>query len=337
MKRLAGLAAASLALGCHGMKLDKVMNASPADLAAVKDVAKDQGAANRMQKQCDVIAKREPDIQEETALGGAVALNWIQGSGGLLLDKRAGTAALNRYLNAVGKNLAAQSARPTLSWTFGVLKADAFNALSAPAGYVFVAKGLLEQVENEAQLAGVLGHEIAHVTERHALETYRRLLVEPCESEVLARRGRTLSKEVGGAVLELAPEELQTVLSLGQSAGQALDLDDNWKLLGKLTEGTVKRLRESGFSKDDEFESDRIAVELMLSAGYDPDEYVRFLGKIPEKNGLFTAHPGNASRQKKLREWLDDAKAKEGEFSTLPASRAALVKVPLKAELAIVK
>lgn len=333
MKLALGLGASLLLLSCTQAQLQRAMKGSP---SLLRGVAKDQGEANRMQEQCDAIAARVPDIQEETALGGAVALNWIHGSGGLLLDGRSGTTDLHRYLNTVGKNLAAQSSRPTLAWTFGVLKSEAFNAVSAPAGYVFVAKGLLEEVENEAQLAGVLAHEIAHVTERHALKTYTRLLVEPCEDEVLARRGRSLSR-VGSHFVPYAPDELKKVLALGTGAGRALNLDADWKLLGKLTDGTVKKLRESGYSQDDEFEADRVALELVVSAGYNPDEYIRFLGRIPEKNGLFTAHPSNSSRQKKLQAWLRDQRPKPGEFSAVPAGHAALPRVPLRGELAILK
>ena len=85
----------------------------------------------------------------------------------------------------MGRNLAAQSSRPTLEWTFGVLKEPhVFNAASAPGGYVFVTRGLLATVEDEAQLAGVLAHEIAHVNLRHALMRYGEVKVTQCRMAV---------------------------------------------------------------------------------------------------------------------------------------------------------
>ncbi|HYE41369.1 MAG TPA: M48 family metalloprotease, partial [Ramlibacter sp.] len=78
-------------------------------------------------------------------------------------------AALQRYVNRLGRWLSLQSPRPHLPWTFGVLDDAGFNAFAAPGGYVFVTKGLVDQVD-EAELAGILAHEIAHVTEKHHLQ-----------------------------------------------------------------------------------------------------------------------------------------------------------------------
>src|SRR5439155_20230764 len=101
--------------------------------------------------ECEKVRKIMPAVEEEYAIGGGIALSWISKNGGILIDPGAPSAPQNkleRYVNRVGKNLAAQSGRPTLDWTFGVLDSDDFNAYSAPGGYVFVTKGLLKQVEN---------------------------------------------------------------------------------------------------------------------------------------------------------------------------------------------
>lgn len=103
------------------------------------------------------------------------AIRWVQQLGGLVVQTPPGAktddlpgldgaslsddgAKLTAYVDAVGKNLAAQSSRPSLPWTFAVLKNSSRSAYAAPGGIVLVSKGMLAQCENEAQLAGVLAH-----------------------------------------------------------------------------------------------------------------------------------------------------------------------------------
>ena len=70
--------------------------------------------------------------------------------------------ALQRYVNRLGRWISLQSSRPQLPWTFAVLDDPGFNAFAAPGGYIFVTKGLVDRVD-EAELAGILAHEITHV------------------------------------------------------------------------------------------------------------------------------------------------------------------------------
>ena len=71
------------------------------------------------------------------------------------------------YVNEVGQKLAAQSQRPNLKWTFTVLDSTEINAFALPGGYVYITRGIMAYLDSEAQLAGVLGHEIGHVCARH--------------------------------------------------------------------------------------------------------------------------------------------------------------------------
>ena len=248
-------------------------------------------------------------VTEEYALGGAVAINWVQRGGGLMVTDDPGLK-LHHFVNLVGKNLAAQSPRPTLRWTFGVLQdTQAFDAVSAPGGYVFVTRRLLQGVENEAQLAGVLAHEIAHITSKHALTRYGQVKVQQCEKD-----------------------------AWGKAIGGALDLDLNPEMLTKLTDKAVDSIVENGFGKEDEFAADELAVRLMVSAGYDPQEFLRFLGKIPDSRGVFANHPRKVDRVKRLVALLEAAKkTPENEFPELPASTAGFAKPPLPAEFSVVK
>ena len=88
--------------------------------------------------------------------------------------------ALQRYVNRLGRWISLQSSRPQLPWSFGVLDDPGFNAFAAPGGYIFVTKGLVDRVD-EAELAGILAHEITHVVRHHlnALRTKARAGLAP--------------------------------------------------------------------------------------------------------------------------------------------------------------
>src|SRR5687768_15321088 len=77
--------------------------------------------------------------------------------------------ALNKYVSLVGLTIVNASDRPVGNWQFGVLDSDDVNAFAGPNGYIFVTRGALDQMENEAQLAGVLAHEVTHVLHHHGL------------------------------------------------------------------------------------------------------------------------------------------------------------------------
>lgn len=81
---------------------------------------------------------------------------------------------LQRYVNEIGQRLARNSHRPNLPWTFTVVDQPAVNAFALPGGFIYLTRGILPFLGNEAQLAGVLGHEIAHVTARHSAQAYSR-------------------------------------------------------------------------------------------------------------------------------------------------------------------
>ncbi|GMU00722.1 M48 family metalloprotease [Corallococcus caeni] len=274
-------------------------------------------AATEKVQSCDKL-KVAPAIQEEYALGSALAIHWAQQGGGLMLT---GTAeqGLNTYVNTVGRNLAMQSPRPELRWTFGVLKDERhFNALSAPAGYVFVTRGLLQGVDNEAQLAGVLAHEIAHVVLKHALNQYVSVKVSTCKGAAVA-----------GAVVSTVASK---VVGASRLDGR-LDLDSDTELMGKMVEGTVEAFGK-GNRRDEELAADALAVELMLSAGYDPGEYSRLLGQTSGGGGLMENHPSKEDRQKQISELVQARKEATDPLARLDV--ASLQRPALPAAFAIV-
>ena len=81
---------------------------------------------------------------------------------------------LQRYVQELGMRLARSSQRPNLPWSFAVLDSPAVNAFALPGGFIYITRGILPYLDNEAQLVGVLGHEIGHVTARHSAQQYTR-------------------------------------------------------------------------------------------------------------------------------------------------------------------
>lgn len=287
---------------------------------AVKTVEKSQ--------ECEKLRDVQVSFDEEVALGGAVAVNLVGTHGGLILGEP-GTPehALNVYVNRVGKNLAAQSSRPTLDWTFGVLDSEEFNAFAAPGGYVFVTRGLLKQVQNEAQLAGVMGHEIAHVTGRHALNVYSSVKANQCQTALAAKAGGKLAAQATG---------FKSALS---SPIGYINLNDaaNIDILAEMTDKLVESITTQGYAHSDEFDADRRSAALVLGAGYDPDAFIAFLDRIPEEGGgIFSSHPAKGDRQEKLGEWKTETASADDPFAPDPAS-GDLKTIPIKTQLKPVK
>jgi len=219
---------------------------------------------NRLLDSAKNVAKatHEIDQNEEIAIGRDLAATLL-GAAPLVND-----AALQRYVNNVGRWLASQTARPDLPWQFGVLDAPQLNAFAVPGGTVFITRGLLERMKSEAELAGVLGHEIVHVVKKHHLKAIQK-----------------------GAYTALAGDALQMALKDKNSAA-------NEKLVS-----LTKEIYTRGLDKDDEFEADRVGVVFAARAGYDayglPAVLQTLQGMNPQDSGLalmFKTHPAPAAR-----------------------------------------
>ena len=162
--------------------------------------------------------------------------------------------ALQRYVNQLGRWISLQSPRPNLPWTFVVLDDPGYNAFAAPGGYVFVTKGLIDRCADEAELAGILAHEITHVTAKHHLLAMRKTAQSGMLTKLLASQIKTTA--VGNVV-----------------ASQFLALGRN--------------LYARGLDQSDEFEADRTGVALATRAGFDP------YGLVSVLQQLRTATPDN--------------------------------------------
>lgn len=251
---LAGLSASALAFDL-GSALQKLQD---------PNVQKAMSVGKKM-----VDANREIGEAEEITIGQGITANLL-GAAPLVQDE-----ALQKYVNRVGLWVALQSERPGLPWKFGVVETETVNAFSMPGGTILITRGLYEKLRNESELAGVLGHEIAHVLRKHQLKAIQGSL------------GNEWRAEVAQAVAEHKANK---------------DADYAVRAFGAGTE-----LFSRGLDKGDEFEADRMGVVLAARAGYNPYGLVGVLQTLdavnPQDGGvalMFKTHPAPAKRQEML-------------------------------------
>jgi predicted Zn-dependent protease len=208
--------------------------------------------------------------QEEKVIGESVALEIVGQYGGIVRDP----AILSR-VNLVGRSLARYSGRPDLDWRFAVLKSDTVNAFSAPDGYVFITRGLYKLTAGDDVLAGVLGHEIAHITGRHALK--------------IVARGDFLS----GAT-SLAAQQSSDVRQVNAQLAQ---FDAG---VGQITEA----LFTHGFDPQTEYAADQDGRALASVTGYAPGGLRAVLTQLQQNGGdpkkVFSTHPPLQERINRL-------------------------------------
>ncbi len=190
-----------------------------------------------------------------------------------------GDPELQRYVDGLGQRLAALSHRPDIFFHFTVLDSPLVNAFALPGGYIYITRGLLAYINSEAELAGVLGHEIGHVTARHAVRQYT----------------KAASYQIGAGIASVvAPEAAR---AYGELAG------------------VVFAAIQSGYSREYETEADRLAMTYAARTGYDPGAITSLLNTLmlirEEKNGgssytsLFATHPKAETRISRVLEEMN--------------------------------
>lgn len=209
--------------------------------------------------------------EEERLIGESVALEIVGKYGGLVRDE-----AISRRMNLVGQALAYYSSRPVLNWKFAVLESPSINGFSAPSGFVFITRGLYELAgDNDNALAAVLAHEIAHITERHALK--------------IIERGELVS---GATTLAV-----QHSTDAAEAQAQLAKFDTG---IGDI----LKALLEQGFDPPTEFAADKLGRELAATVGYAPGALRQVLTQLQQRKGdpkeTFSTHPPLADRIKSL-------------------------------------
>lgn len=190
---------------------------------------------------------------------------------------------LQAYVTRVGKALAAKSHRANLGWHFTVVDSPDVNAFALPGGYIYITRGIMAYLNSEAELAGVLGHEIGHVTARHG--------VRQQSAATAAGLGAIL-----GSIL---------VPGMNSQAGATV--------LQQLSQSLV-----AGYGRDHELESDRLGAEYLAKTAYNPQAMVEVIGVLKNQelydidlakkegreprryHGVFDTHPSNDTRLKQV-------------------------------------
>lgn len=219
------------------------------------------GKINQAKGLSDQIKDLVVTEQEEKEMGAAISARLREKYGVVQ------SVPVHKYVSLVGRVMAGSSTRPNLAWTFIVLDTDGVNAFAAPGGYIHITRGALALIRNEAELAGVLGHEIVHVTGKHTLNAIKKAKVQ-------------------GA------------------AAQAVTRSD---VLAYLIDRAYENLLENKYDRSDETESDQAGIHLANSVRYAPSGLGAFLARLAERNkdlkepsGVFASHPETKARVDRL-------------------------------------
>jgi len=187
--------------------------------------------------------------------------------------------ALQQYVNEVGQRLGRASHRPNLQYHFVVVDSPEINAFALPGGYVYITRGILAYLNSEAELAGVLGHEIGHVTARHSVQQI----------------SAATAAGVGATLLQVF------VPGLRNQAGDSVI-------------GLLGNVLLSGYGREHELEADRLGAQYLARTGYDPQAMIKVVavlknqelfdaevakseGRQPRAyHGVFASHPDSDTR-----------------------------------------
>jgi beta-barrel assembly-enhancing protease len=250
MRAAAALAALAFAAGAHAQ-----FNLRDLNVNRLVDTVKAVGKATR-----------EIPQDEEIQIGHDVAARLL-GAAPLVADAR-----LQRYVNNVGRWLASHTERADLPWQFGVMDAPQLNAFAVPGGTIFITRGLLEKMNSEAELAGVLSHEIVHVLKKHHLKAIQK--------GALASLG---GQAASAAFSDMSPEAKQKLVAFGTE------------------------MYSRGLDKGDELEADRLGVVIAARGGYDAYGLPAVLQTLQAMNAkdsavalMFKTHPAPAERLDQL-------------------------------------
>nr|WP_187261373.1 M48 family metalloprotease [Pontibacter beigongshangensis] len=205
--------------------------------------------------------------------------------------------ALQRFINEKGQQMAAVSHRDHLKYEFKIVDSPVINAFAVPGGYVYFTRGIMAHFNNEAQFAGVLGHEIGHITARHSAQQQSK--------SILAQVGL-----IAGMVI--SPQ----IAEMGEMASQGLGL-----LFLK-------------FGRDDERESDRLGVEYSTKIGYDAKEMADFFTTLQRKQGengqaipnFMSTHPDPGDRYTTVKQLASEWQQKQN-LTNLQVNRNSYLKM----------
>lgn len=236
-----------------------------APVASAEQLGKLGGALKRAQQLKDV----EMTEAEEQQLGAEVSQR-IRARYGVAQNQ-----AVHRYVTLVGTALAQVSSRPNLAWKFIVLDTDAVNAFAAPGGFVHITKGALANLKTESELAGVLGHEIIHVSEKHTIRAIQK--------GKLVQMGA--DEKMSGAIMNKLADEAYKVVDSGFGRGDEMESDEKGIVLANTVGYAPTGM--NGF------------LNMLME---------RNKATTTSRNGLFASHPETKERVEKMTKQIASAK-----------------------------
>jgi predicted Zn-dependent protease len=203
--------------------------------------------------------------------------------------------AVSAYVDSIGRRLAAEASGPKYPYSFSVADKSEVNAFALPGGPIWVERGVLEAAGNEAQLAGVMAHEVAHVAQRHSAE-------------------QLTKATVANGLLGLL--------------GQALDGRGRAEAAARIGASVGTQVMFLKFSRDHEREADRVGAEIVRRAGWDPQGMVEFFELLDRKQHqspssvatFLSTHPDPGSRADELRRIIQPGgRRTSNEFAAMKA------------------
>jgi len=213
-------------------------------------------------------------------------------------SKRSTNKEWTEMVDRVSRRIAAASGEK-FQWEWMLIESPEVNAWCMPGGKMAVYTGIMPVLKNEAALAAVMGHEVAHATERHGKQRYARAI-----------KGNMIGLAVAGASI---------------IGGQLLCKTDTCKTLtglGGAAAGFAVAFFDRKFSRGDESEADKVGQQFMARAGYEPAEAIQLWKRMDAASGgsappeFMSTHPSGQTRQKQLGEWLPAAEATYQNAST---------------------
>jgi predicted Zn-dependent protease len=199
--------------------------------------------------------------------------------GGLYRDSQS-----NAYVNTIGQKVASVSQRNNIPYHFAVVDTSVLNAFALPGGYVYITRGLLAKIDNEAQLAAVLGHEIGHVNARHSM--------------------KNMQSALG---FQLVMAVIDGLASTGKY--------DKWRGAISLTSNVAFSTVSLGYSRSDEFQADELGTSYATKAGYDPEGMIQLLELLKSLHDrepssvevFFMSHPKSSDRIKAVNKQISQS------------------------------
>jgi predicted Zn-dependent protease len=222
-------------------------------------------------------------IEDERAMGETVTLQaYATPNFGVPVRDKEVMMFMNRMANVIGQH----SERPMIPYHAAVIKSDELNAFSAPGGYIFVTSGLLLQLEDEAELAMVIGHEVAHIAQKHAVKALK-------DNKLF--------------------ESLIKLLQSGQKLTQStFSQEQNFGQYESLVNSLAKNVVGHAYDQDTEIISDKAGAGYAMATGYDPRAILALLDRLKTgKEG--STHPTAEARSTAMKEWLNGDKEKTDE------------------------